>query len=640
MEYPKDLRTFRKKALLHDGVFAPDIAFALRTCTNPACGNLYVQGTFPRLKREPFDSLESLHEILLTAIKKERPKTMFSSRLGRVIPRSCPICLAPEREGQPDKFFFCHVIPESGDDMQIEYDIKEGRLVLGKVWRMPKKSGDLLEYDEAIEVKLANESEDTIQNAFGEHFSLRAVWNEIFSVNQESAEVVYRKVSPGMTFIFKPEKVNKTLFQAFADKTLKPDRDKGVFNRLEPVIVKATDAAIPGSYKEWAPKFEPMLSAGDAECFVAISFDELKKAAKTVLATRSITLESTPGKTKKDPGWGFMSKAGLNLEIDFTQLGSRAAVSGLSLHEACALYLSDPVFALESAARLEDAFKKALPGCFFQIVEGHVMMARDKKGQERRIDLGNLANKLDPENKYLFNLYLGMLLTWDEKTNGFGTPPAERDVSPAGLPAFVDRRIRPKGHLQEAKKPDALFEPREDSDGNRYDLCYTSECTQTLVFIDPSTQKFKGLTLEDVQQLYERMGGVLPMYIAKMDSLTLPGRVSTLKGPEKQREFPCKALLLYGMDLASLGADPKRATELANVAGLILDEDARIHLYALASDSVVLSPRRLSPDELKMAQSRMAHMLEEIDTNPGIPMSLHFDVPKSEPKGYIIKKTR
>ena len=637
LDYPNDLRNFRKKALLHDGYFAPDIAFVLRTCPN--CHNIYVMGTFPRLKREPFDSVDSLHELLMSAVKKERPKTMFSTRLGRQIPRSCPVCLRPEAEGPAERVLFCHLTPETGDDMELEYELKDPQLLLTHAWKLPRKSGDVLAFDDAVDVKLAAENEDSILNAYGAHFSLRAVWNEIMSANADATEASYQKIGPGMWFIFKPRSMLSIQFRAYAEKTLKPDREIGLWQRLEPVVIKTDKGDIPGSYRVWAPKYEAMLSAGEAECFVAISYEDVRKAAKDVLASRGIALEVTASENKKDPGKGTMRKGGLHLDVEFSNIGARAAVTGVSLHEACALYLADPAFVLESAIRLDQAFRKALPGCTFEIRDGRFLVAHDGRRQERKIDLGNLADKLDPDEHYLFDLYCRFMLSWNKNTNAFGKAPEPREISPAGLPAFLDRRIRPKGHLKEANKPQALFEPREDSDGNRFDLCYTMECTQTLTFLDTSLPRFKDITLEECQQMYPNTGGILPMFVAKEDSLSLPGRASTLKGPEKLREFPCKVVLLYGMDLASLGTDAARASELARMAGLLFDDAGRFQFYALSTDTVALSPRRLNPDEMKMVELRMNELLDELNAGPGMDVKLHFDLARTEPKGMIIKRT-
>ena len=58
---------------------------------------------------------------------------MYSARLGQQVARACPVCDAPEAGGLPDKALFCHVFPESGDDMQIEYEAKDGKLASQKV---------------------------------------------------------------------------------------------------------------------------------------------------------------------------------------------------------------------------------------------------------------------------------------------------------------------------------------------------------------------------------------------------------------------------------------------------------------------------------------------------------------------------
>ena len=635
LDYPNDLRMFRKKALQHDGILAPDIGFAVRTCPNPNCGKPYVCGTYPRMKRQPLESLDNVRELLETALKKDPPKTMYSARVGHAILRSCPVCLQAENGGRAEKVFFCHVIPESGDDIQIEYEVHEQSVVPKTFWivkRLPSTDNNLPEYADPVLVNLKDLKEDTLKNAFGQHFSLRAVWNEIFAANMEGDKVVYQNVSPGLYFVFRPKNVSNDDFRKFADTQLKPDRENGLFTRLEPVLVKSDSTPLAGTYKEWAPAYEVQLSAGGAECFVGVSFPELRKAASEVMASRSLRLDIPAPSNKSEAGSGVLMLGELNLQVDLAPIAAQAALHGTSLHQACALYLTEPAFALEGAQHLSAAIRKRFPDCTFDIMAGHTLVLTDTLKQKRKVDVGALADKLDPENKYMFDLFCSVLLPWDDKKKAFGAEPIERQVSPVGLPALLERRIRPAGFLHTQDKPSALFEPREDAGGKRYDLCYTSECSQTVVYVDPSKPRFKDMTLDEVQRLYELMAGALPTYIELQDSLSFPGNDQT-------PFYSCKVELLAGLDLSSLASDNKRATELANVAGMG-DKEGRIHCYAFSSNSLVLSPRKLSADELKLAHSRMNDMLGSSGVEPGLELNLHLDLARGEARGIVLRRGR
>ena len=115
LDYPADLREFRRKALSEDGVFAPDIVFTVRTC--PYCHKPYVFGAFPRLSRQPFDSLAAVHAAVEECLQRPPPPTMYSPRAHAMVPRACPHCGEREEHAAPDRALFCHGLLETGDDL-------------------------------------------------------------------------------------------------------------------------------------------------------------------------------------------------------------------------------------------------------------------------------------------------------------------------------------------------------------------------------------------------------------------------------------------------------------------------------------------------------------------------------------------
>lgn len=631
LAYPEDLRDFRARALKADGVFAPDIAFAVRLC--PRCGKPYVMGNFPRLKRRPFDSLAAVHEVVAKTCLKPAPSaTIYSARLGRLVPRACPACEMPENGGLPDKVLFCHVIPESGVDLQIEYEVQAGKLAARKFWRVPPGG-------KAEAVTLPDESETSFQQAYGQYFSLRAVWNELFARAEqegnftlEEPKVTYRQVAPGLWFIFRPRRVSALEFQEFSENQLQPDRAKGLFTRIDTPLKSggALDTSA-GTYCDWAAAYASALAAGSMECFVGYSIPELRKAAQAVLASRHLVLETGSGAQNSVGGTDAVRKGAFKIDINLDRLAEQAVLSGLSLHHACAYYLTMPAFEVEGAENLNRLLRELYPECDFEVEQGRWLILRDRNKQERKLDLLNLAVNLDPGDSYLFELFRNKILAWDKDHGGFGPKLPDRDVSPSGLPAFIERRIRPAGHLKAHNLPEAFYEPREDRDGKSYDLCYTSECSATVVYVDPTRERFKGLTLDEVHRLYEAMSGILPLYIETQDTMSLPGDPAA-------RARPCQAVLLCGLDLASLAAESARAFALAAAADFDLHPEDRLHFYAGTTNTVVLTQRQLTAEELKLVRARLKDLAAEADLEPGLELGLHFDLPPASPRGKVLRR--
>ncbi len=620
-DYPADLRSFRARAIKADGYFVPDIAFSVRTC--PKCGKQYVFGIYPRLTRTPFDSLAAVEHSIEESLRKPAPTTMFSPQAGKSVPRACPYCGEPEKDAQPNRVYFCHFLADSGDDLHIDYTVAGGKPAEHVFWRVPK-TGD------AVKVPMTDESETAFKKGFGCHFSLRAVWNDVFAAHWNEDKVYYENAAPGVWLIFRPEKMDDAAFKEFADKQLKPDRDKGLFSRLESPLKVDAGQSTANTYIEWAAAYAEKLSSGKAECFIGVSLPELRAAAVIAAESRNAKLTLTTTDKPNVPGMGFMERGPLKMPVNLAPLVKLAATGGLSLQQTCSFYLGEGSYALESAERLGKGIQAVLPGCTFEFQDGGFMIARDSAKQERKVGLLTLAGKLDPGDPVLFGIYRDYFLRWDAVHGGFGPAPLEREISPIGMPAFIERRIRPAEHLIQKKVPGALFEPLFDAEGKRCDICYTSECIATIVYVDPTKERFKDIpNVDAARRLAFSEGDILPTYVENMDMLRFPGGVRGL--------LDCRTPIFYGSDVSSLAADAGRASALADF-GEVPEDTARIHFYAFTTNCAALAPRKLTGDEFDLLKSRVANFLKETKAEPGLELNLHFDLPRTTPKGRVLRR--
>ena len=493
LKFPDDLRDFRSHALAADGYFTPDIAFSICSCPN--CKNSYVFGVFPRLTRAPYDSLAAVHRSIEESLHRPTPHTMYSEREHKMVARACPYCGQAEHDAHPNKVYFCHQLVDTGDELHIEYTVQNEKLTGRIFWKLPKESP-------AEKVVMPDESEGTFMKAFGCHFSLRAVWNEIFATHWDDDKVLYEKAAPGVWLIFRPAKVNNEAFLTFEKTQLAPDKEKGLFSRVESVLKIDDKVASDSTYVQWAPDFAEKISKSTAECFVAMSLAEMRNVAAAAVASRKATLNLTPSRPTM-AGSGFIQRGPLRVPITLAPLVKLAATGGLSLNQAGSFYLGDGCYALDNSEYLAKKIQAVLPECNFDFEDGKIMVATDKAKEERRIDLFPLATKLDPDDLVLFQLYRDRILRFDEKKKLFGNPPLSREISPIGLPALIERRIRPPEHLVKHKALSALFEPFFDTDGKRCDLCYTCECTSTVVYVDPTKPQFADIKdVNDARRIY------------------------------------------------------------------------------------------------------------------------------------------
>jgi hypothetical protein len=645
LDYPENLRVFRRKALFTDGRFAPDIAFTLRTC--PKCSKPYVFGNFPRLSRLPFASLAEVDAAVQAAAGKPAPSSlMFSPGQNRMVARACPNCGEPEPKGaRADRALFCHVLPETGDDLEIEYTVRGEKILSRTYWRLPHTplpagpyadpSPDALaalSWGAAEEKKLADGSEDAFRKAFGVYFSLRGVWNEVMAGYWERSEPFYREVSPGLYFIFRPKNMDVPSFGEFTGKKLMPDKKDGAFDRLESPLTLIEGRRYEfGTPFDWLKADTKALTDGTAEMFVGVDYEHLRHAALTVAGSRRMDLvfDQEDGKPALT---ATLSNGEFTTKLNLFPLCHDVAVAGVSLEHACALMLTPPIYALDGAAKFYRKIVAARPGCRVTIKDGSTLELEDRLHQKRTVNALALADSFDFENEYLFGLYITAKLPWDEANQAFGPEKPASEFSALGLPAFVEKRLRPRDFLALRGQPGALYERRVDAGGKDYDVCYTWECPASLTYIDPTKEPFKAYTLELARARYEPTAGVLPTYYVAKDSLFFPG-------DRRKRLSDCRATLVVGPDLVSVACDLSRAWALAlSLAKMEEAEDLR--LYAPSANGVILAPRALTDDELALARSRLKTILDENKVDPGTQLDLHFDLPQAPPRGKVLRRGR
>ena len=136
-----------------------------------------------------------------------------------------------------------------------------------------------------------------------------------------------------------------------------------------------------------------------------------------MLASRNIALELKPGATSSEAGKGVISKGDFKTEINFAALAAEAVVAGLSLHHACAYFLTVPVFTVEgrgaAGPRAARACIRAARSRWLTAVTSSCAMRTE---QERKLDLLGLADKLDPDNQYMFGLFCDIMLSVGQGT--------------------------------------------------------------------------------------------------------------------------------------------------------------------------------------------------------------------------------
>ena len=208
--FPTDLRDFRTRAgCTPTAAFTPDIAFSIQVRARK-CKSPYVFGVFPRLTRAPYDSLGAVHRSIEESLRA-------SPRPGRCIPRALKkwsrarARIAVSRSAMhirtPCTSATCcskpAMICTSGLFSRQRQTRQACLLALARAIKPPR-----------LRDASRPKSEGSFMKAFGCHFSVRAVWNEIFRRTLGRRQSVITKTRRrGMWLIFRPSKSGRRRVQ-------------------------------------------------------------------------------------------------------------------------------------------------------------------------------------------------------------------------------------------------------------------------------------------------------------------------------------------------------------------------------------------------------------------------------------------
>lgn len=617
LDYPADVHRDRDAMLQRAGDFALDTAYAAWRC--PHCGKTTLAAVAPLFSRRPFtDWYEVKRTIARVLLKKP---LRGSAPSGGQTPFRCPFCETPDFKARPDRIMFTHVLPETGDDLRICYTVKEGLLTGAEFFLVrPGKKPEKIK---------TPWHETDFQRRFGTHFSLRGVWREWLKLYANDARPRYEQVAPGMKFLFRPRNASAETLRKLVTTKVAEDRRRRVVDMfLSPCRPpKKLGLAAAGTWRDWARPWVKDLEAGNLECFVGVSLAWVRRAAAEVFKSRGLKCRLRLGKTAAHPGYLTVSSGDLHEQFDLAPLIPRAVYGAMSLHRATVLEAAALVERLDRGNALARMLRFRFFRCKFKIEQGRFLVATDRNGRTVRVDVLRHALLVSPDRPEEFDAFCRLIFPWDKQAGCFRGNRDPRSLCFCGLPAFARQKIRPRGFLVKHKRPQALFTTLQDADGKSYDLCYTAECLEHIVYMDPTTPRFKGLTTTEAGKLAHRMRGVLPFVIEGRETV-LPPRTKGDKRP------PAPVVLACGHDLASVAADEALASEAARVLG-VPRAAGRLQVYALTTNAVMFSPRALTAVERKAAEKRLRALADKLLTVPGLPLKLHFDLPRVAPAGKV-----
>jgi hypothetical protein len=619
MDYPTDVHKDRDVILKQHGPYALDAAYAVWRCAQ--CGKHAPAAVAPLYGRRPFMDMYEVVRTTARALLSEPLPGPPGPKGERTLFR-CPFCATPDFEALPRWILFTHVLPETGDDLRVEFAVNDKRITSETFFRV--RTGKPPEKLETPKTEIE------FFNRFGVHFSLRAVWRECLLWHAKDKEPQYKQVAPGLWFVFRPLNAPEDALKKLVETKIAEDLKQRKFDLLLSPCRPPTDQrfADAGTWRDWGRERIKELEAGDLECFTGVSVHEVRRITAELLKNAGLLCRWRPGDEATHPGHLTVSRGEFSTAVDLRPILARAVYGALSIHQAAILETAGPLEELGRAEDLSKALRFRFFRCTFAVENGKVLVVTDRNRHTIKADMLRHGLLASPSNREEFDAFCEMIFPWDEQKQNFITERDPRALCHCGLPAFVERRIRPPGFFADRKQPLALFEAQKDADGKPFDLCWTSECFEHSVYVDAVREPFQETTIAELEKIHPRTRGILP-YVVEAHELALPPADDKVQTP------PVPISLACGNDLASIAIDENAASEAARLLN-VPRADGRLHVYAMTTHAAVFSPRALTATELEAAFKRLKTLAESFLSDAGTPLNLHFDLPRVAPKGKVI----
>jgi hypothetical protein len=153
------------------------------------------------------------------------------------------------------------------------------------------------------------------------------------------------------------------------------------------------------------------------------------------------------------------------------------------------------------------------------------------------------------------------------------------------------------------------------------EICYTAECPDHTVYVDPAVPRFKGLDEARLEELAAKTSAMFPWIIDAWE-------VSPLG--EKYVHMAC------GAELASTAADPALASGLAMSLGL-RPSGPILHMYIGGTNEVLFCDSPLTVFEQEKADALLRALGASRFLSRGHMVAKSFALPWATPRGRFVR---
>ena len=290
----------------------------------------------------------------------------------------CANCHATGDAIYPVVAHFGRVMPESGQDLQIEVLFGDRRILRLDYHRMDP--------DGAATPIATPADELAILDSFHAPLSMRALWHDFLARSISEDQLVTRVIQPGYIIGVRPftdDEREATAFYAGFEKWIERRRRELPFDTVTFFRDREEDGIpVPSeaSYHTWLPAFAPDIADALVDPFIVADSDTFIRVLDEIATRRGVRVARASG---EDTLFARFYAGEVEVALNIAPRYFRILHSGLTFHRGVIMHFAKEILAIKAASDLAPMLRAKLPGLRVRVREGKILEILD--AHDRRL---------------------------------------------------------------------------------------------------------------------------------------------------------------------------------------------------------------------------------------------------------------
>ncbi len=354
-------REIRQNAIAQLGPEASDMAVLVSACKR--CGL-------------PSSELHVINDLMLDATQGDVQTLvgrLLASAVGRAHLSHCAHCLAGGEELVSVVGHFGRLLPESGQDLQLEFIFGDKRIVRVDHHRM-SADGET--------VALAGPVDElAFHEAFGAPMSMRGLWNAFIARHATDYEFVTMAVQKGYLIGLRPyadDVAEAVSFYDGFDQFMERQRGELPFDTVTFLRDREEDEIpipLEESYHAWLEPWAVDIADAALDPFIVADSGSFVRVLDELASRRGVRVKRDSG---DDTLYARFEAGEVYLRLNIGPRYFRTLHTGQTFHRGVMTYFGKEILAIKAAGELAPVLRRALPGLRISVRDGKRLEIADR----------------------------------------------------------------------------------------------------------------------------------------------------------------------------------------------------------------------------------------------------------------------